>query len=177
MTVPADLQELDLRGVRARDETIALDWRHLLVVGASFDGCTFSQRRSGPVLTTGGVAAQGSLGATGGPSVYRRCRFVGVRFKTLGGFSLGAARFEDCAFERCRWNGHFHHDADLVDCTFAGPMDGCVWQGRSPSGRRNAVTGNDFTGAVIGENVGWRSGLDLDAQRWPEDYTPVLGDP
>ncbi len=47
------------------------------------------------VLNESGEAAQRSLGWSGGPSIYRRCRFEGVRFKLLGGYTMDAATFED----------------------------------------------------------------------------------
>ena len=174
---PSDLEGLVIAQGHARGLTIALDDRHLLACWSEFDDCTFTQRRSGPVLNESGTAAQGALGWARGPSVYRRCRFVGVRFKGLGGFSMGAATFEDCLFDRCRFNGHFAYDADLINCRFLGKIDGCVWYGSDPEhpgGRRNDIRGNDFTGAVITPNVAWRGDFDLDAQRWPEGYTPAI---
>ena len=172
---PSDLQGLVIEQAHARGLTIALDDRHFLACWSEFDDCTFSQRRSGPVLNESGTAAQGSMGWARGPSIYRSCRFVGVRFKTLGGFSMSAATFEDCLFDRCRFNGHFHSTADLVNCRFVGTIDGCAWYGTAPEhagGRRNDIRGNDFTDAVITSNVGWRGDFDLDAQLWPESSPP-----
>lgn len=174
---PSDLQGLVIEQGHAQGLTIALDDRHLLACRSAFDDCTFTQRRSGPVLNASGAAAQGTLGWAHGPSVYRRCRFVGVRFKTLGGFSMGAATFEDCLFDRCRFNGHFAYAADLINCRFLGKIDGCAWYGTDPEhegGRRNDIRGNDFTEAVITPNVGWRGDFDLDAQLWPEGIVPTV---
>ncbi|WP_460938121.1 hypothetical protein [Phycicoccus ginsengisoli] len=162
---------------RAQGLTIALDDRQLLVSWSEFDDCTFTQRLGGRVLNASGEAAQGTFGWTNGPSLYRRCRFVGVRFKALGGFGMGAATFEDCVFDRCRFNGHFADTADLVDCRFLGRIDGCAWYGSGPEsegGRRNDIRGNDFTEAHITANVGWRGGFDLGAQRWPQGFVPTV---
>lgn len=174
---PAELQPLGFEQAQARGLTISLDDRHLWSAWSEFDDCTFSQRRSGRVLNEEGAAAQGSFGNR--PSIYRSCRFEGVRFKNLGGYSMGDARFQDCTFDRCHFNGHFHHSADLISCRFLGEIDGCVWNGAaSPDdgGRRNIIHGNDFTAAVIRPNVAWRENFDLAAQHWPSDFHPLVDD-
>jgi hypothetical protein len=78
-----------------------------------------------PALNNNGFAAQGSLGNS--PSLFRSCTFERVRFKTLGGFNLGQAWFDDCRFVDCLWEGHFALSASLVNCTFTGRMNGCAW--------------------------------------------------
>lgn len=156
---------------RARGLELRLDDVHLAVRWSEFDGCTFRQRVR-PVLNERGYAAQGALG---GPAIYRSCTFERVRFKLLGGFSLGRARFEDCTFRNCRWEGHFAHSADLVGCTFIGKMNGCVWFGEersSDSRRRNEITGNDFTQTVFTDNVGWRFDFPLADQLFPDGFQP-----
>lgn len=174
---PPTLQSLGFEQAQASGLTISLDDRHLLCAWSEFDECTFKQRRSGRVLNAEGAAAQGSFGNR--PSIYRRCRFVGVRFKSLGGYTMGQARFEECVFDRCRFDGYIHQDADLIDCRFTGKMDGCVWNGASSpyeGGRRNVIHGNDFSEAVIGPNVAWRQDFDFAAQRWPDGFEPVVDD-
>jgi hypothetical protein len=153
---------------------VALDEVHLAVAWSQFVRCTFRQR-SGR-LNAEGAAAQGSFGIR--PSLYRDCDFVGVRFANLGRFSTGAARFEDCRFDRCRFNGHFSFDSDYIDCVFAGKIDGCVWYGTVPpghdqAGRRNEFIANDFGAATFGSNVAWRGRFDFGAQRWLERYVPL----
>ena len=177
---PADLQGLSFREARARGLSISLDDRHLGAYWSEFEECTFTQRRSGRVLNESGAAAQGTLGWVRGPSIYRRCRFEGVRFMSMGGYSMDAATFEDCVFDRCRFNGHRHTTADLVGCRFVGKIDGCTWYGTAPEydgGRRNVIRGNDFTDAVIGWNVGWRGDVEFDAQVWPEGFVPTVDGP
>ena len=54
-----------------------------------------------------------------------------------------------------------------------------VFYGRAPDGHScdgkvNEIRGNDFRQAQISDNVTWRLGVDLDTQRWPEGYTPVV---
>jgi hypothetical protein len=153
---------------------VELDGLFLSVAWSEFDRCTFRQR-SGR-LNAQGEAAQGSFGNR--PSIYRDCDFVGVRFGNLRRFSTGAARFQRCRFDRCHFNGHFSRNTDYVDCVFTGKMDGCVWYGTVPhgdddAGRRNVITGNDFSSAVLGSNVGWRGDFDFSAQRWPDGYLPA----
>jgi len=132
------------------------------------------------VLNEHGVAAQGSFGNR--PSIYRNCTFDRVRFKALGGFSMLSARFEDCTFLNCRWEGHFANDADLVNCTFIGRMNGCAWfgHGTTPDGttkRRNVIHGNDFTRTQFTDNVGWRLGFPISDQTWPEGFSPLIDVP
>jgi hypothetical protein len=155
---------------------LLLDELHLNAAWSEFIGCTFRQKTA--PLSLQGFPAQGSFGSR--PSIYRDCDFVGIRFKNAGRFSTGAARFENCRFTRCRFNGHFAYESDFVDCTFTGKVDGCVFGGCTPPsgpygqpGRRNVITGNDFTGARLTDNIGWRYGFDLDAQRWPDGYVPT----
>jgi len=153
---------------------VVLDDLSLVVCWSEFDQCTFRQRSRR--LNAKGIAAQGSFGNR--PSIYRDCTFTGARFKQLGGFTTGAARFVGCRFERCSFSGHFSRSADYVECAFTGKIDGCVWYGRVPpgdadAGRRNEITGNDFTGATFGTNIGWRGDVDFTAQRWPDGFQPI----
>jgi len=153
---------------------VVLDDLSLAACWSEFDHCTFRQRSRR--LNAKGIAAQGCFGSR--PSIYRDCTFTGVRFRQLGGFSAGAARFVNCRFERCGFNGHFSFSADYIECTFAGKIDGGVWYGTTPpgetyAGRRNVIAGNDFTGVTFGTNIGWRGDFDFTAQRWPPDYHPA----
>jgi hypothetical protein len=113
--------------------------------------------------------------------IYRNCTFDRIRFKALSGFSMLSARFEDCTFVNCRWEGHFAKDADLVNCTFIGRMNGCVWfgEGTGPdrTKRRNVIHGNDFTQTQFTDNVGWRSGFPISEQMWPDGYVPRIDVP
>jgi hypothetical protein len=172
---PQTLQPLWFVQAHVRGLTISLEDRHLMAAWSQFEDCTFTQRRRGPVLNASGEAAQGSFGNA--PCLYQGCRFVSVRFKARGGFSLDRGRVEGCTFDRCRFNGHLHSSADLVDCTFIGPIDGCNWVGQyhGPNeSRRNIITGNDLTAAVITSNVGWYD-FPINAQRWPAGYRPTNG--
>lgn len=170
-----EVQLRPLRFFRARARGLEIDLSdgHLSVRWSEFDRCHFRQRVR-PVRNASGDTAQGSLGR---PAIYRDCVFERVRFKGLGGYSLGHARFERCVFLDCRWEGHFAHHADLVDCTFEGKMNGCVWFGEgdgmlSGRRRRNEIRGNDFTRTRFTDNVAWRYGFPLDDQAFPEGFEP-----
>ena len=169
------LRPLHVFRASVADVAVRLDNAHLAVAWSEFDGCHFRQR-TGPVRNSHGDTAQGSFGNK--PSIYRGCTFERVRFKLLGGFSLAQARFEDCTFLSCRWEGHFAHDADLVGCRFVGRMNGCVWFGTGSTvgraARRNVVEGNDFTQTRFTTNVGWRRDFPIADQHWPDDYRPVV---
>ena len=171
-----DLRSLFLDHVVVRGGDVDLTHTHVGVAWSELEDVRFRQR-GGPVLAPSGAAAQGSFGVR--DSVYRRCTFEGVRFKTLGGFSLGRARYEECTFVDCRWEGHLAHDADLIGCTFRGRMNGCVWFGASsdePGARRNELRDNDFTDVRFTTNVAWRSGFPLEAQRFPDGFEPIVDD-
>jgi hypothetical protein len=143
---------------------LPLDELHLVTMWSSFVECRFHQRSRR--LHREGAEPQGSFATR--PSVYRYCSFVGVRLRLRAGFSVGQARFEDCTFERCRFEEHFSFEADYVRCKFVGPMKTAVFYGRSPrTGRRNDIADNDFTGASLSDNVGWRGDFPLERQRWP----------
>ena len=171
-----DLRTVGLERVTLRGGEVDLTDTQLSVAWSEVEDVRF-RRRVRPVLTAAGTAAQGSFGVR--PSVYRRCTFERVRFTLLAGFSLGAARFEECRFVSCRWEGHFAHSADLVGCTFTGPMNGCVWFGedrREDGTRVNEARDNDFTGVRFTDNVGWRFGFPLADQRFPDGYVPRVDD-
>jgi hypothetical protein len=146
-----------------------LDEVDLLVASSDFEDCTFTQRTKKSV---DGVWPQGNFGAT--PSTYRHCTFVGVRFRIRGGFEVGHARFEDCLFRRCRFEEHFSFCADYVQCRFEGRIKGAVFYAHAPAehgceGKVNEIVRNDFSDATF-DNVGWRGGIDLAAQTWPDGY-------
>jgi hypothetical protein len=159
--------------VVARGVEFDLDAVHLGVAWSEFDECTFRQRIRKSI---DGVWPQGSLGLT--PTIYRRCTFQGVRFRIRAGFSVGHARFEGCIFRRCRFEEHFSFCADYVGCTFEGKIRTAVFYRQAPDhsgcdGKVNEIVGNDFTQAVLTDNVDWRGGVDLSAQTWPDGYAPV----
>jgi hypothetical protein len=159
--------------VVSRGADFDLDAVVLGVAWSDFDECTFRQRIRRPI---DGLWPQGSLALK--PTIYRRCMFEGVRFRIRAGFSVGHARFEECIFRRCRFEEHFSFCADYVRCRFEGTIRTALFYGRAPdgvgcNGKVNEIVGNDFTHAVLGENVGWRGNVDLSAQTWPEGYTPA----
>ena len=148
---------------RVSGATLALSDINLTVEWSQFEDCHFTQQVR-PVLNAHGIAAQDSFAIA--PSIYRRCTFERVRFNMLSGFSLGRAVFEGCTFVHCRWEGHFAHDAWLVDNRFLGRMNGCAWYGHGQDGT-NLIAGNDFTATRFTTNVAFRDGFPIDAQAGP----------
>jgi hypothetical protein len=150
---------------------VSLDEVGLTTLWSSFEDCTFRQRSRR--LHRDGAEPQGSFGHR--PCLYRRCTFVGVRFRLRAGFSVGEARFEDCVFDRCRFSEHFSFDAEYVRCRFVGKMTMAVFNCVSPrSGRRNEIVDNDFTHTEFSDNVAWRGDFPVDDQRWPDGYRPPI---
>jgi hypothetical protein len=146
---------------------IALDEVSLTTMWSSFERCRFHQRSRR--LHRDGFEPQGSFGDR--PSLFTGCAFVGVRLRLRAGFSVGQARFEDCTFERCRFEEHFSFSADYVRCKFVGPIKTAVFFGTDPNtGRRNDIVDNDFTAADLSDNVDWRDDFPKDKQRWPAGY-------
>lgn len=97
-----------------------------------------------------------------GDSLFRDCRFEGAR---IGDF--GDVRLERCQFVDAYLEGWFTFAADLVECRFAGRLNGVVFNGRDDTGRgRNEFVGNDFREADL-DDVDFRD-IDLDAQLLPE---------
>jgi hypothetical protein len=121
------------------DAQLWLNDVRLVVEWSEFASCHFRQRVK-PITNEQGFSAQGSFANR--QALYRNCVFERVRFKLLGGFSMSRGWYEDCTFLNCRWEGHFAHDASVVDSTFIGRMNGCVWFGeseRGPSGTRQRL--------------------------------------
>jgi len=173
---PGDLRPLHFFKAHVSGASIEMNELHLFTEWSTFEDCHFTQRLK-PILNEFGTAAQGSLGNR--PTLYRNCTFERVRFKLMGGFSMGHALFENCTFLKCRWEGNFAYDAWLVNNRFVGKMNGCVWFGRGgqgPDGDLNLIRGNDFTETQFTPNVGWRDDFPIRDQLWPEDYTPRVRD-
>jgi hypothetical protein len=100
--------------------------------------------------------------ASGG-SLFRDCRFDGA---SIGDF--GDVRLERCQFVDTDLEGWFTFAAEIVDCRFAGRLNGVVFNGEDDTGRRkNEFRGNDFREADL-DDVAFRFGIDLDEQRLPE---------
>lgn len=162
---PLLLRSIGFRKAVVEGVELSLDEVHLSVLDSSFVGCTFTQRSRR--LHRDGSEPQGSFGNRPG-STYRGCVFRGVRLRTLAGFSVGHARFEDCIFERCRFNGTLSHNADFVRCMFIGPVKGAVFSGTClDTNSSNEFIDNDFTAATL-ENVDFRAGIDMARQTFAE---------
>jgi hypothetical protein len=150
------------------DSQVCLNDVRLVVEWSEFTDCHFRQRVK-PITNEHGFSAQGSFANR--QSLYRNCVFERIRFKLLGGFSMSRGWYENCTFLNCRWEGHFAHDACVVNSTFIGRMNGCVWFGESCHGP-NTLRGNDFTQVQFTDNVGWRRSYPVSEQRWPAGFQP-----
>ena len=174
--VPLDgrtqLKRLCFEQATCRGLHVTLDELSLSTRWSSFEDCRFQQRSRR--LHREGFEPQGSFGHR--PCLYRNCTFVGVRLRLRAGFSVGYARFEDCIFERCRFEEHFSFDAEYVRCRFVGPVKMAVFNGTSLSGRRNEIVDNDFTEALLSDNIGLRNDFPSRDQRWPAGYNPPADD-
>jgi uncharacterized protein YjbI with pentapeptide repeats len=106
----------------------------------------------------------------GGGSRFLRCRFAGAQ---IGDFDEVA--LVECDFTNAHLNGWFTWDADVIDCRFAGRLEGVVFTATDSDGRgHNEIRGNDFRDADL-VDVDFRNGVDLDAQLLPEseDYLRI----
>jgi hypothetical protein len=167
------LRSLRFERAAASGLDLALDEVHLSAMWSSFEQCRLHQRSKR--LHPAGAEPQGSFAHR--PSLFKGCTFTGVRLRLRAGFSVGQARFEDCTFERCRFEEHFSFAADYLRCTFVGPIKTAVFYGTDPNtGRRNEVVDNDFTAATLSDNVGWRGGFPVADQLWPDGYVPPIRD-
>jgi uncharacterized protein YjbI with pentapeptide repeats len=110
------------------------------------------------------------LPIAGGGTLFGDCRFHGAK---LGNFAA-VARFERCDFSNADLAGWFTWDEDVVDCRFAGRLERVVFTAKPPHGRRrNEIRGNDFRDAEL-HDVGFRGGIDLDAQLLPTGHAYVM---
>lgn len=134
---------------------------HSTFVDCDFRGVRFER------ATFGGFDSQ---------SVYRGCRFDHATLidrTTTRALRLGNARFEHCSFDGAKIRGWFPVDlAEFVGCSFATRLDRCAFYGapspRQPVARtRNEFVDNDFSRAELVYTTFCR-GIDLDAQRWPQ---------
>jgi hypothetical protein len=165
---PQGLRTLYFFRASVTDAELWLNDVHLVVEWSEFTNCHFRQRVK-PITNEQGFSAQGSFANR--QALYRSCVFERVRFKLLAGFSMSRGWYEDCTFLNCRWEGHFAHDASVVDSTFIGRMNGCVWFGESDRGP-NVIRGNDFSRARFTDNVAWRRSYPVGAQEWPSGFQP-----
>lgn len=110
------------------------------------------------------------------PSTFVDCRFERADLRAMG--NLESTRFERCSFVNCRIVGWESWCAEFVDCVFVGKIVRARFCGR-PSrpftpcrgvrGReRNEFRGNDFSRADLVDTQ-FTYGIDIDAQRWPDD--------
>jgi len=117
-------------------------------------------------------------------SFYRRCPFDGAEIwsrQRRSSISLGNARFERCSFDGAKVRMWRADQAEFIGCSFATLVDRCQFYGRpaaepTPPRRRNEFRDNDFSGGELLDTV-FRSGIDIDAQRWPSEGYVRLDNP
>lgn len=167
------LRHVDFAHAEVRGVELALDEVRMSAYWSTFEDCVLRQRSRR--LHPEGWEPGGLLAWR--PTVYRRCRFVGLRFRRNNGVDMARARFEDCVFERCTWNVNIV-ETDMLRCRIVGPMASVVFFGWSRGAddrwRRNEWVDNDFTDAVIPErNIDFLYDFPVDQQRWPAGYSPI----
>ncbi|GLX99127.1 hypothetical protein [Herbidospora sp. NBRC 101105] len=151
-----------------------------VILGVDLDGGDFGGQKltdlvigEGSRLTrcdfTRAVLRGGSLGAGVLPTEYLECDFSGARLKRV---SPGRASFISCVFNGVQITDMMSLEAEFIDCTFTGLLKSVTFSATPDLlddrllRTRNRFTGNDFSGAELRE-VGFRGGVDLDAQHLP----------
>jgi hypothetical protein len=162
--VPADAMAVVESATLDRVDLSAQRFRGYLARGATFTGCSFA----------GTVWGGGVFGDV--PQVeYRDCDFTRADLHAAG---PRFARFTGCRFSDADLTDWYAMCAEFVDCTFTGTLTGVKFSAE-PWGvarntarklrKRNAFTGNDFTGAQLVDCT-VAGGIDVDANRWPADH-------
>jgi hypothetical protein len=112
----------------------------------------------------------GAFGAGHDLSEYLDCQFDASHIRFGPG---GNARFVHCSFRDVDLQEWMCSTVELVDCTFSGVLRSAIFHGAVPPDRqkvvgrvRNEFSGNDFSACRL-VDVGFRSGIDLDAQVLP----------
>jgi hypothetical protein len=163
------------------DQVVVLD--HIVLDGADFSGRKLVQfSAAGCRFTNSDFTLMsiddGAFGAGRDRSEYLDCHFDGSRITFGPG---GHARFVRCSFGDVDLRDWMCSTVELVDCTFSGVLRTAVFNGTVPReqqksvGRdRNDFRGNDFSACRL-IDVGFRTGIDLEAQRLPTgpDYLYV----
>jgi uncharacterized protein YjbI with pentapeptide repeats len=144
---------------RTVDEWISIESR--------FTRCRFAKIRAKAVKFAAGKQ----------PSVYVECIFDGSKLSEI---SAGPARFERCSFEKVTIKGIRCHEAEFVNCTFSGRIEGGFFNGTpDPEWQsilkrsRNEFIGNDFLRADL-RDIDFRTGIDLTLQQLPHDPSKYL---
>ncbi len=155
------------KGVRVEDVDFSgTTFFKFLSEGTVFERCDFSRVRF----------AGRFLGALGlGPvSTFRDCRFAQADLRHT---DPGLARFERCDFEGARIHEWRVEAAEFVDCRLGARISQSFFFGRPCGvwGRRvnppraiNEFRGNDLSGATL-IDTSFCLGIDISAQRWPDD--------
>lgn len=128
--------------------------------GCKFVSCRFEKMR----------IESGSFGSGRKISEYVDCSFDGSRISRIAG---GYTRFERCSFRDVDLRKWFCFDVEMIDCTFSGKMNECVFNCTPRDenqqlirGKQNEFHGNDFSAMKL-EGVSFRTGIDLSKQKLP----------
>jgi hypothetical protein len=166
--------ELPADGVVLRSATfVDVDFSRLRLDNLGIDGCVFERCDFTKAILRGSIGLRTR-------TVFRDCTFDRADLRRA---SPGQTRYERCSFEGTRLDGWRTWDAEFVACRFAGRLHDVEFDGRAPIVRisspgaepepmaPNEFRDNDFRAAEL-DDVEFRGGIDLDAQRWPDD--PLL---
>lgn len=188
---PAEIVTHDLKGGRFEPDPARTAWfEHVTVEEVDFQRAQFGDFNKEKY---GGFYARGSLFVRCDfrrakfdqgmlshkpQTTFRECRFDGAELwerSQRQTISVGQTRFERCTFDGAKIRGWFSHEADFLDCHFAGKIDRCRFFGRPPAQRGfldpprdvNEFRGNDFREADLIWTT-FEYGIDIGAQLWPE---------
>ncbi|WP_432973547.1 hypothetical protein [Dactylosporangium sp. CA-233914] len=129
---------------------------------ATFERCSFRMLRLEEFVVGSGSSV----------SEYVDCVFDGMQADLL----RGRARFVRCSFRDVAFGRVSGRSISLIDCVFTGVLEDAEFCARDVGGDggENEFRGNDFSDADL-QQVGFRYGIDLSAQRLPEggDYVYV----
>lgn len=164
---PARGTSVSFRGVSVRDVDFGrATFSNLRSGGTLFERCDFSQVRF--------AADYASYLCVGPVSTFRDCSFERADLRHT---DPGLSRFERCVFDGAKMHDWVSEAAEFVDCRFATKLTQSFFFGRphgvwgdklDPPRAINEFRGNDFSGATL-IGVSFKFGIDIAAQRWPDD--------
>ena len=152
-----------------------VDFRSVSFAEFRAQGTTFERCDFGGVRFAVGFTSYLGVGPV---ARFLDCTFTGADLRHT---DPGLSRFERCTFDRAKIHDWQSDAGEFVDCRFATRITRSSFSGR-PHGywaeqlgklrRVNEFHGNDFSGADL-IDVSFKYGIDISAQRWPDDASYI----